>query len=345
MSQTPETPRGPMGHYRWVICALLFFATTINYMDRQVLGILAPTLEKEIGWNEVEYARIVMAFQAGGPHAQDRGLEAVAYAWDQMRRIPAQAMWEKPQGKNEPLRMEKHFRIVPRGVALVIGCSTFPTWNGYPGLFASLATGNAVVVKPHPAATLPLAITVRIAREVLVERVEADVEVDRELAYAEIYVTDTLWPDFRRRDLYRAISEYQKVWEQRCLSPKKGREAQKALRRLVERRAARRGDRRPPPLHRHGLLRRPEPEPARRRHRPPHRHPRGRLHRRPDRPMRVLPAVFSHPRDVSFDVAGIQIRLVKGRIQQLDQRMVSANETLIHRFHGQARAPDITRTG
>ncbi|MDE2210017.1 MAG: phenylacetic acid degradation protein PaaN [Betaproteobacteria bacterium] len=111
----------------------------------------------------------VMAFQAGGPHAQDRGLEAVAYAWDQMRRIPERATWEKPQGRNEPLRMEKHFRIVPRGVALVIGCSTFPTWNGYPGLFASLATGNAVVVKPHPNAILPLAITVRIAREVLAE--------------------------------------------------------------------------------------------------------------------------------------------------------------------------------
>jgi phenylacetic acid degradation protein paaN len=111
----------------------------------------------------------VMSFQAGGPHAQDRGLEAVAYAWDQMRRVPAQATWEKPQGKNEPVRMEKHFRIVPRGVALVIGCSTFPTWNGYPGLFASLATGNAVIIKPHPNAILPLAITVRIAREVLSE--------------------------------------------------------------------------------------------------------------------------------------------------------------------------------
>ena len=65
--------------------------------------------------------------------------------------------------------MEKHFRIVPRGVGLVIGCCTFPTWNGYPGLFADLATGNAVVVKPHPAAILPLAITVQIAREVLAE--------------------------------------------------------------------------------------------------------------------------------------------------------------------------------
>ena len=111
----------------------------------------------------------VMAFQAGGPHAQDRGLEAVAYAWDQMRRVPAKATWEKPQGRNEPLRMEKRFRIVPRGVALVIGCSTFPTWNGYPAMFASLATGNAVIVKPHPNAILPLAITVRIARDVLAE--------------------------------------------------------------------------------------------------------------------------------------------------------------------------------
>jgi phenylacetic acid degradation protein paaN len=111
----------------------------------------------------------VMAFQAGGPHAQDRGLEAVTYAWDQMSRVPARAQWEKPQGKNPPLRMEKRFRVVPRGVGLVIGCSTFPTWNGYTGLFASLATGNAVVVKPHPGAVLPLAITVRIAREVLGE--------------------------------------------------------------------------------------------------------------------------------------------------------------------------------
>ena len=111
----------------------------------------------------------MMAFQAGGPHAQDRGLEAVAYAWDEMRRIPQKATWEKPQGKNEPLRMEKRFRIVPRGVALVIGVSTFPTWNGYPGFFASLATGNTVIVKPHPGAILPLAITVSIARDVLRE--------------------------------------------------------------------------------------------------------------------------------------------------------------------------------
>ncbi len=110
----------------------------------------------------------VMAFQAGGPHAQDRAFEAVAAALAEQLRIPASARWEKP-GRGEPIVLEKDNHIVGRGVALVIGCNTFPTWNAYPGLFASLATGNAVVVKPHPRATLPLAITVSIAREVLTE--------------------------------------------------------------------------------------------------------------------------------------------------------------------------------
>lgn len=110
-----------------------------------------------------------MAFQAGGPHAQDRGLEAVAVAYDEMSRAPKDAVWEKPQGKAAPLVLEKHWRIVPRGVGLVIGCRTFPTWNTYPGLFASLATGNAVIVKPHPGSILPAALTVAIARDVLKE--------------------------------------------------------------------------------------------------------------------------------------------------------------------------------
>ena len=112
----------------------------------------------------------MMAFQAGGPHAQDRGLEAVVYAYEDMTRTPAVARWEKPQGKRDPIVMEKHFTVVPRGIGLVIGCSTFPTWNSYPGLFASLVTGNAVIVKPHPGAILPLAISVEICRDVLAEQ-------------------------------------------------------------------------------------------------------------------------------------------------------------------------------
>jgi len=109
----------------------------------------------------------VMAFQAGGAHALDRALEAIAYAWVEMTRTPRTAMWEKP-GK-VPVKMEKTFTVVPRGVALVIGCNTFPTWNSWPGLFASLVTGNSVIVKPHPSAVLPLAITVQVCQEVLAE--------------------------------------------------------------------------------------------------------------------------------------------------------------------------------
>lgn len=111
----------------------------------------------------------MMAFQAGGPHAQDRGLEAVAYAWQEMRHVPETSNWTKQVAKDQSITLKKRYTIVPRGVSLVIGCSTFPTWNSYPALFASLATGNPVIVKPHPGAALPLAITVEVAREVLRE--------------------------------------------------------------------------------------------------------------------------------------------------------------------------------
>jgi ACS family hexuronate transporter-like MFS transporter len=52
------------GHYRWYICGLLFFATTINYIDRQVIGVLAPELQRIIGWNEIQYGWIITSFQA-----------------------------------------------------------------------------------------------------------------------------------------------------------------------------------------------------------------------------------------------------------------------------------------
>ena len=111
----------------------------------------------------------MMAFQAGSPHAQDRGLEAVTYAYREQSFVPTEAIWEKPQGKNPPLVMKKHFEVVGRGVGVVVGCGTFPTWNTYPGLFAALATGNAVIVKPHGNAILPAALTVRTVRAVLAE--------------------------------------------------------------------------------------------------------------------------------------------------------------------------------
>ncbi|WP_114953840.1 MFS transporter [Sphingosinicella terrae] len=55
-------PPERVGRYRWAICALLFFAITINYVDRQIVGVLKPLLEQEFGWSENDYANIVLAF-------------------------------------------------------------------------------------------------------------------------------------------------------------------------------------------------------------------------------------------------------------------------------------------
>lgn len=135
----------------------------LNRLNRQSFAIAHAVMATTgQGW--------MMAFQAGAPHAQDRGLEAVAHAYREMSFVPAEALWEKPQGKNPPLLMKKHFEIVGRGVAVVVGCGTFPTWNTYPGLFAALATGNAAIVKPHENAILPAAMTVKTLRTVLAEQ-------------------------------------------------------------------------------------------------------------------------------------------------------------------------------
>jgi MFS transporter, ACS family, hexuronate transporter len=61
---TLATPAAKVGMYRWRVCAMLLAATTINYVDRQVLGVLAPFLQDEIGWSEMQYGAIVTAFQA-----------------------------------------------------------------------------------------------------------------------------------------------------------------------------------------------------------------------------------------------------------------------------------------
>src|SRR5215218_1209198 len=62
-SATAAVASTRVGHYRWFICALLFIASTINYVDRQVIGILKPTLQTEFGWTEIDYADIIFAFQ------------------------------------------------------------------------------------------------------------------------------------------------------------------------------------------------------------------------------------------------------------------------------------------
>ncbi len=111
----------------------------------------------------------IMAFAGSGANALDRGLEALAYAHKAMADVPASAFWERQFGKGGAARLEKQYRLVPRGIGVVICCATFPLWNGYPALCASLATGNPVVLKPHPSAILPVAMVVTVAREVLAE--------------------------------------------------------------------------------------------------------------------------------------------------------------------------------
>lgn len=108
----------------------------------------------------------MMAFQAGGPHAADRALEAVAVGYEELTRFPVDALWEKPMGRHT-IRLRKEWRAVPRGIAVALGCSTFPTWNTVPGMFASLVTGNPVIVKPHPKAVLPIALVVAEVQRVL----------------------------------------------------------------------------------------------------------------------------------------------------------------------------------
>ncbi|GAA3953448.1 phenylacetic acid degradation protein PaaN [Hymenobacter algoricola] len=110
----------------------------------------------------------LMSFQASGPHAADRALEAIAAGYEEQTRFPEETTWEKPMGKYN-LTLRKTWRAVPKGVALVVGCSTFPTWNTVPGMFASLVTGNPVIIKPHPKAVLPIALVVAEVQKVLAE--------------------------------------------------------------------------------------------------------------------------------------------------------------------------------
>jgi phenylacetic acid degradation protein paaN len=108
------------------------------------------------------------AFSGSGPNALDRGLEALAYAVRAMREVAPRAQWRRDFGR-ETVALDKTYVLVPRGVGLVICCASFPTWNAYPAMFASLATGNPVIVKPHPIAVLPMALVVQACRQVLAD--------------------------------------------------------------------------------------------------------------------------------------------------------------------------------
>ncbi len=146
----------------------------VSIKDRA--GILIESLDRvKARFFEVAYATMhttgqgyMMAFQASGPHAADRALEAIAAGYEELNRFPATALWDKPMGKFN-LQLKKEWRPVPKGVSVVIGCSTFPTWNSVTGIYGSLMTGNSVIVKPHPGAILPIAIFVAEIQKVLAE--------------------------------------------------------------------------------------------------------------------------------------------------------------------------------
>jgi phenylacetic acid degradation protein paaN len=139
-------------------------------------GILLESLMRlKNRFFEIAYATMhttgqgyMMAFQASGPHAADRALEAIAAGYEELKRFPDKVIWDKPMGKFN-IQLSKEWRAVPKGVSIVVGCSTFPTWNSITGIYASLITGNTVIVKPHPGAVLPIAIVVAEIQNVLSE--------------------------------------------------------------------------------------------------------------------------------------------------------------------------------
>ena len=130
-------------------------------------SVLIETLERASRlFFEIAYATMhttgqgfMMSFQASGPHSFDRALEALAMGYTAQTFFTSEVAWSKPMGKTT-VELKKKYRIVPKGVGLVVGCSTFPVWNSLSGMFASLVTGNSVIVKPHPKAILPIAIIV-----------------------------------------------------------------------------------------------------------------------------------------------------------------------------------------
>ena len=142
----------------------------------QRANLLIESLERlKHRFFEIAYATMhttgqgyMMAFQASGPHAADRALEAIAAGYEEQVRFPEQALWDKPMGKYN-IQLNKEWRAIPKGISVVIGCSTFPTWNSVPGMYASLVTGNPVIIKPHPGAVLPIAIVVAELQKVLIE--------------------------------------------------------------------------------------------------------------------------------------------------------------------------------
>ena len=148
----------------------------LNASAEQRAQVLVASLDKiSERFFEIAYATMhttgqsfVMSFQASGPHSNDRALEVIAMAYEELTRFTNELEWVKPMGKFD-LKIRKDYKAIGRGIGLCIGCSTFPTWNTVPGLYANLMAGNPTIVKPHSKSVLPIAIVVAEIQNALKE--------------------------------------------------------------------------------------------------------------------------------------------------------------------------------
>ena len=147
-----------------------------QFSTKERAGILIECLERaskhffHIGFSTMHTTGqgFIMAFQASGPHAFDRALESIATGYMAIDTFAESVQWTKPMGKMQ-VDLQKTFHVRPKGINLTIGCSTFPIWNSFSGMFASLITGNVTIAKSHPSAILPIAICIRSFQETLID--------------------------------------------------------------------------------------------------------------------------------------------------------------------------------
>jgi phenylacetic acid degradation protein paaN len=139
-------------------------------------GLLMESLERiKKRFFEIAYATMhttgmsyVMAFQISGPHSAQRALNAVASGFEALKRYP-HTRFGRIVRDEFGIKLGKSWIAVPKGISLIIGCPNFPSRDTVPSIFASLITGNPVIVKPHSSSILPIAIVVAEIQKVFSE--------------------------------------------------------------------------------------------------------------------------------------------------------------------------------
>ena len=139
-------------------------------------GLLLESLERiRKRFFEIAFATMhttgmgyTMAFQVSGPHAAQRALNAIASGYEALKRYPESRFGQVVQDEFG-IKLGKSWIPVPKGISLIIGCPYFPSRDTTPSIFASLITGNPVIVKPHSNSILPVAIVVSEIQKVFSE--------------------------------------------------------------------------------------------------------------------------------------------------------------------------------